>query len=257
MNVDASSILGIIPARYNSKRLKGKPLEIIGNKPMIQIVYESCKATINELIVATDDIRIFEAVESFGGNAVMTSENHETGTNRCKEAYEKWSLKTDKKFNYIINIQGDEPLISNSHLIELINCFKDNETTIATLALKLKPEDELKEGKVYLTKDINNFALYFSRFPIPYLRDIPKEKWISHHSYYQHIGIYGFSSKALNNFCKLKESSLEKSEKLEQLRWLEDGEKIKIGITSIPSYSVDTIDDLNRVRELYKSKHHI
>ena len=123
MNVDASSILGIIPARYNSKRLKGKPLEIIGNKPMIQIVYESCKATINELIVATDDIRIFEAVESFGGNAVMTSENHETGTNRCKEAYEKWSLKTDKKFNYIINIQGDEPLISNSHLIVLFNFF--------------------------------------------------------------------------------------------------------------------------------------
>ena len=257
MNVDASRILGIIPARYNSTRLKGKPLEIIGDKPMIQHVYESCKPIINELVVATDDNRIFQTVESFGGNAVITSEYHETGTNRCKEAHEKWSSQIQKKFDYIINIQGDEPLISTQHLTELINCFKDDKTTIATLALELNAKDKLKEGKVYLTKDINNFALYFSRFPIPYLRDISKDKWTSYHSYYQHIGIYGFSANALKDFCKLNVSSLEKSEKLEQLRWLEDGKKIKVGITSIPSYPVDTIDDLKKVRRLYKSKHDI
>jgi 3-deoxy-manno-octulosonate cytidylyltransferase (CMP-KDO synthetase) len=218
---------------------------------MIQHVYEKCKQTINELVVATDDQRIVEAVESFGGNVILTNNKHKTGTNRCLEALENWSNQKNKEFKYIINIQGDEPLISNDHLTQLINCFNDKSATIATLALEIKPSDNIEEGKVYLTKNKDDFALYFSRFPIPFLRDIPKEKWTQINTYYQHIGIYGYTKEALMKFCSMKESNLEKNEKLEQLRWLEAGERIKVGCTNIPSYPVDTDEDLKKVRKLY------
>ena len=253
MNMDKSSILGIIPARYHSTRLEGKPLLEIAGKPMIQHVYERSLEVIPELLVATDDNRIMETVQSFGGNVVMTDSNHSTGTNRCHEAYSIWSSRKKKEYKYIINIQGDEPLLEKEHLNKLIECFEDTETSIATLALKIDQSSSLKEGMVYLTFDQNKDALYFSRFPIPYLRDIPKNSWTKHRNYYQHIGIYGFRNDALSKFCSLKESGLEKTEKLEQLRWLEAGEQIKVGITEIPSHPVDTMEDLNKVRQLFKS----
>ena len=177
MNVDKNSILAIIPARYSSTRLEGKPLKMIGEKTMIEHVYEACKIKLPNLLVATDDQNILNNVESFGGNAILTNPNHETGTNRCLEAYDKWSEKLNKNFKYVLNVQGDEPLLSQNHIEELINCFKDSHTSIATLALATQPGESLEEGKVYLTKDYNNFALYFSRFPIPFLRDIPKKNW--------------------------------------------------------------------------------
>lgn len=253
MIVKQDAILGIIPARYSSTRLEGKPLKTIGDKTMIEHVYKACEKELYNLLVATDDQRIFETVQAFGGNVVLTDPNHETGTNRCLEAFEKWSKKTNKQFEYILNIQGDEPLISRNHLTQLINCFNDKKTAIATIALEIQPSDNIEEGKVYLTKDDNDFALYFSRFPIPYLRDVPKHEWTSKTTYYQHIGIYGFTPQSLKEFCGLKESKLEKNEKLEQLRWLEAGNEIKVGITKTPSFPVDTIEDLEKVRGIYNS----
>ena len=184
----------------------------------------------------------------------MTSKNHETGTNRCLEAFKHWSKEKNNDASIIINIQGDEPLLDTSHLNDIISCFKDPNTTIATLALKVKRNTLLKEGSVYLTKDDNDFALYFSRFPIPYLRDIPKDQWTNHHQYYQHIGIYGFTKESLADFSESSNSLLESSEKLEQLRWLEKGEKIKVATTEFFSQPVDTKEDLKIVRDYFNKK---
>ena len=248
------SVIGIIPARYHSTRLEGKPLAIIDGKPMIQHVYERANKVIDQILVATDDLRIKKAVDAFNGNVIMTDPNHSTGTNRCLEAYQKWEQLNGKEANIIINIQGDEPLLSTDHLEKLIHCFDDPKTSIASLALKLKENDKLENGKVYLVKNDENFALYFSRYPIPYYRDIPKAKWSSLHQYFQHIGIYGFTKDALVKFANMNESQLEKVEKLEQLRWLEAGEKIKIAITEIYSQPVDTKEDLEKVRAYFDSE---
>ena len=254
MNINLDEILGIIPARYYSTRLEGKPLLKIGGKTMIEHVYKACEKKLPNLIVATDDERIVDEVYSFKGNVVLTSKDHENGTTRCLEAYQMWSNKLSPQTKYILNIQGDEPLLSQNHLDKLINCFKDKETSIATLACETTVNDNLEEGKVYLTKDINNFALYFSRFPIPFLRDVSKKDWTMNNKYYQHIGIYGYTVSALKMFCEMNPSKLENNEKLEQLRWLEAGYKIKVGITKIPSYPVDNKDDLEKVRLLFKSQ---
>ena len=155
MNINKSDVLGIIPARYGSSRLEGKPLVKIGNKPMIQHVYERCSLLIKDVLVATDDNRILETVESFGGNVVLTNTNHTTGTNRCLEAYDKWSQKTNNKYRFILNIQGDEPLIDSEHLTQLIDCFKDENTSLATLALETRPNDLIEEGKVYFVRIIH------------------------------------------------------------------------------------------------------
>ena len=248
------NIIGIIPARYHSTRLEGKPLAIIGGKPMIQHVYERANKVIDQLLVATDDERIKKAVNAFNGNVVMTDPGHSTGTNRCLEAYKKWEQLNNKQSNIIINIQGDEPLLNTEHLEKTITCFDDPKTSIASLALKLKENDKLEDGKVYLVKNDDDFALYFSRHPIPYLRDFPREKWSSQCQYFQHIGIYGFRRDALERFANMNESKLEQAEKLEQLRWLEAGEKIKIAITDKYSQPVDTKEDLEKVRAIFESK---
>lgn len=254
MKLKNSNVIGIIPARYNSTRLEGKPLKDINGKPMIQHVYERASKVLSQLIVATDDSRIFDCVEAFGGKCIMTLKDHQTGTNRCLEAFENWSRNKNNNASIIINIQGDEPLLDTTHLDDIISCFKDPNTTIATLALKVKKNSLLNEGSVYLTKDLNNFAIYFSRFPIPFLRDIPKDKWTSHQQYYQHIGIYGFTKDALTNFARTQNSNLEDAEKLEQLRWLEKGEKIKIATTESFSQPVDTMEDLKIVRDYFNKK---
>ncbi len=247
-------VLGIIPARYHSTRLEGKPLLKIDGKPMIQHVYDRASKVLDNLLVATDDLRIVEAVRSFNGNVLMTSSEHTTGTSRCLEAFNKWQEEKSNNASIVLNIQGDEPLLDPLHIDQLIKCFDDPQTTISTIALKLNSEDQLDEGKVYLVKNNKDFAMYFSRYPIPFIRDLPKKEWSSSHQYFQHIGIYGFKKDSLYKFSKMNESLLEKAEKLEQLRWLESGEKIKVTVTNENTQSVDTKEDLEKVRAIFKLK---
>ncbi len=244
-------IIAIIPARYGSTRLEGKPLVDICGKPMIQRVYEQTKKAVQNVVVATDDTRIFEAVKNFGGEVVMTSKKHKTGTNRCLEAYQILSKK--ETFDVVINVQGDEPLLEPNQITELISCFEDTKTTMATLAIPTKDKAELKSG-VFVVMDTEKFALYFSRAVIPFNRDENKANWHTKHTYYKHVGMYGFTPKTLLEFSKLSESSLEKIEKLEQLRWLENGNKIKIALTKYNSVAVDTLEDVNKVIKIISNK---
>jgi 3-deoxy-manno-octulosonate cytidylyltransferase (CMP-KDO synthetase) len=255
MKLNSSDFLGIIPARFNSSRLKGKPLMKIGEKTMIEHVYSRASEVLDNLVVATDDKNIFDTVNNFGGNVVLTEKDHLNGTSRCLEAVYIWSKELEKSFNYIINIQGDEPLLHEDHIIKVIECFNDSKTEFATIAQKLNSSDNLPKDKVFLVKDTFNFALYFSRYAIPFLRgDEIKE---DANEFHQHIGIYGYTINALEKFQQLKPSKLEINEKLEQLRWLENGGKIKVGTTIYPSFPVDTLEDLISIRKVYASKGHL
>lgn len=255
MKLNSSDFLGIIPARFNSTRLKGKPLMKIGKKTMIEHVYSRASEVLDNLVVATDDKNIFDTVNNFGGNVVLTEKDHLNGTSRCLEAVDIWSKELEKSFNYIINIQGDEPLLHEDHIIKVIECFNDSKTEFATIAQKLNSSDNLPKDKVFLVKDSFNFALYFSRYAIPFLRgDEIKE---DANEFHQHIGIYGYTINALEKFQQLKPSKLEINEKLEQLRWLENGGKIKVGTTIYPSFPVDTLEDLISIRKVYASKGHL
>ena len=255
MKLNSSDFLGIIPARFNSSRLKGKPLMKIGEKTMIEHVYSRASEVLDNLVVATDDKNIFDTVNNFGGNVVLTEKDHLNGTSRCLEAVDIWSKELEKSFNYIINIQGDEPLLHEDHIIKVIECFNDSKTEFATIAQKLNSSDNLPKDKVFLVKDSFNFALYFSRYAIPFLRgDEIKEDT---NEFHQHIGIYGYTINALEKFQQLKPSKLEINEKLEQLRWLENGGKIKVGTTIYPSFPVDTLEDLISIRKVYASKGHL
>ena len=255
MKLNSSDFLGIIPARFNSTRLKGKPLMKIGKKTMIEHVYSRASEVLDNLVVATDDKNIFDTVNNFGGNVVLTEKDHLNGTSRCLEAVDIWSKELEKSFNYIINIQGDEPLLHEDHIIKVIECFNDSKTEFATIAQKLNSSDNLPKDKVFLVKDTFNFALYFSRYAIPFLRgDEIKE---DANEFHQHIGIYGYTINALEKFQQLKPSKLEINEKLEQLRWLENGGKIKVGTTIYPSFPVDTLEDLISIRKVYASKGHL
>lgn len=255
MKLNSSDFLGIIPARFNSTRLKGKPLMKIGEKTMIEHVYSRASEVLDNLVVATDDKNIFDTVNNFGGNVVLTEKDHLNGTSRCLEAVDIWSKELEKSFNYIINIQGDEPLLHEDHITKVIECFNDSKTEFATIAQKLNSSDNLPKDKVFLVKDSFNFALYFSRYAIPFLRgDEIKEDT---NEFHQHIGIYGYTINALEKFQQLKPSKLEINEKLEQLRWLENGGKIKVGTTIYPSFPVDTLEDLISIRKVYATKGHL
>ena len=255
MKLNSSDFLGVIPARFNSTRLKGKPLMKIGEKTMIEHVYSRARKVLENLVVATDDKKIFDTVNKFGGNVVLTNKEHLNGTSRCLEAVDIWSKKLKKKFNYIINIQGDEPLLHEDHITKLIECFKDSKTEFATIAQKLNSSDNLPKDKVFLVKDTFNFALYFSRYAIPFVREDETKE--DANEFHQHIGIYGYTINALEKFQQLKPSKLEVNEKLEQLRWLENGGKIKVGTTIYPSFPVDTLEDLISIRKVYASKGHL
>ena len=255
MKLNSSDFLGIIPARFNSTRLKGKPLMKIGEKTMIEHVYSRASEVLDNLVVATDDKNIFDTVNNFGGNVVLTKKDHLNGTSRCLEALEIWSKKLEKSFNYIINIQGDEPLLHEDHIIKVMECFNDSKTEFATIAQKLNSSDNLPKDKVFLVKDTFNFALYFSRYAIPFVREDEIKE--DANEFHQHIGIYGYTINALEKFQQLKPSKLEINEKLEQLRWLENGGKIKVGTTIYPSFPVDTLEDLNSIRKVYASKGHL
>ena len=243
---DLVRILGIIPARYASTRFPAKALVDIGGKSMIQRVYEQAsKATqLDQVIVATDDERILNHVREFGGTAVMTSQDHQSGTDRCFEALGK----TDGQYDYIINIQGDEPFISPDpidHLASVLN----GDTQLATLVKVIDNDDILfnvNVPKAVLNK--RNEVMYFSRQTIPYLRNAQsQEEFLKSHVFYKHIGIYAYRSDVLAEITKLPVSSLEKAEALEQLRWLENGYAIQAVVTSDDSHGVDTPDDLDRV----------
>lgn len=246
--------IAIIPARYASTRFPGKPLAILGGKPVIQRVYEQVAGVLDEAVVATDDERIYRAVEAFGGRVVMTSTEHRSGTDRCREAYEK----VGGGFDVVVNVQGDEPFIRREQLEALKRCFERPETQIATLVKPFSKEDGLSalenpnSPKVVL--NAAGEALYFSRSVIPYLRGVEPATWLDHHTFYKHIGIYAFRSEVLREVTSLPPSSLEKAESLEQLRWLENGYRIGVGITSFETIGIDTPEDLERAERFLKEK---
>lgn len=244
--------IGIIPARYGSTRFPGKPLVEIHGKSMIRRVYEQCeKAQLDQIVVATDDARIFEHVKSFGGIAIMTSERHKSGTDRIAEAVDKLQLETD---SIVINIQGDEPFINPNDIRVLAECFNKPETQIATLVKKINNQSELdnpNSPKVVL--GVNQQALYFSREAIPYLKGVSKKDWLQHRDYFQHIGIYAFQNSVLKEITKLTQSQLEQSEGLEQLRWLENGYSIVTVETQSECIAVDVPEDLIRIDEKFFS----
>lgn len=244
--MDNLSFIGIIPARYASSRFPGKPLAMIGDKPMIQRVYEQAKKVLADVYVATDDNRIYNAVESFGGKAVMTSDKHRSGTDRCYEAYCNVSSKAD----VVINIQGDEPFIHEEQICEIMECFDDPATQIATLVRKFDPSqgfDALNDcTKPKVAIDNNRNALYFSRSVIPFVRNAEKKDWPSETAFYMHVGMYAYKAAVLAEITKLPQSSLEIAESLEQLRWLQNGYKIKTGLTDKPTIGIDTPTDLEK-----------
>lgn len=224
--------IAIIPARYASTRFPGKPLVDMRGKAMIQRVYEQVSACVDTVYVATDDSRIYEAVERFGGRVVMTSENHRSGTDRCWEAYERIGGHEE----VVINVQGDEPFIQPRQIQDIMNCFDDQSTQIATLVKPFSEADgetalfNPNSPKVVLND--RNEAMYFSRSVVPYLRNYPTSEWLSRHIYYKHIGMYAYRADVLSEITQLPQSSLEMAESLEQLRWLQNGYRIKVGVTA-------------------------
>jgi 3-deoxy-manno-octulosonate cytidylyltransferase (CMP-KDO synthetase) len=240
---------GIIPARYASSRFPGKPLALIGNKSMIQRVYEQASKSINLVYVATDDSRIREAVLSFGGRVVMTSADHQSGTDRCAEAVDLIEEETGRNIEIVINIQGDEPFIKPEQIDLVKECFTDNSVRIATLVRKAEPgEDIFNPNQPKVILDIEGNAIYFSRAAIPYVREAEKSEWARRHSYYKHIGLYAYRTETLKQITRLARSPLEISESLEQNRWLENGFRIRTAITIWESVGIDTPDDLERAQ---------
>lgn len=243
--------LGIIPARYASTRFPGKPLADINGKTMIQRVYEQACKSLDLVYVATDDNRIEEAVLQFGGKVVMTSPDHQSGTDRIAEAANSISLELNLNFDVAINIQGDEPFIQPEQIESLKKCFLNPQTQIATLVKSITNSEEIfdpNKVKVVIGKDKK--ALYFSRSAIPFLRGEVKDNWLKKANYFKHIGMYAYRYDALMAVTKLEQSTLELNESLEQLRWLENGYWIQTDITEHESIGIDTPEDLERIKEM-------
>ena len=242
------NILGIIPARYGSTRFPGKPLVSINGVSMIQRVYEQAlkSKSLKKVIVATDDERIAQHVLTFNGEVMMTSPQHLSGTDRCAEII----LREKEKWDAVINIQGDEPFIHPEQIDLLCSCFELKDVSIASLVKQITNIDELfnhNNVKVVLNK--KREAIYFSRSPIPYNRNFPEQEWLKHSTYYKHIGIYGYRSSILNEIATLAKTNLEVTESLEQLRWIENGYTIHAAITTHESISIDTPEDLEKVKQ--------
>ena len=237
-------VIAIIPARYASSRFPGKPLAMIGDKSMIRRVYERVKLSgVDEVLIATDDDRIKEHVEKFGAKVIITSSNHTTGTERCAEAL----TKSTNDYDVVINVQGDEPFIDPSHLKQLSRVFEEKDIQIASLMDKFETLDELHSpNNIKITVDQHNFALYFSRSVIPYVRDQNIDKWFAENTFHKHIGIYAFRTSVLKEIVKLQSIQTEAAESLEQLRWLYHGYKIKLIESKHHGISVDTPEDLEQ-----------
>lgn len=242
-------VLGIIPARYASTRFPGKPLVEIGGKTMIERVYRQCiKSNLTEVVVATDDSRILHHVKSFG-KAIMTSDHHQSGTDRCNEVAENMR----EEFDYVVNVQGDEPFIDPDQ-INLLLAMLDMETQIATLIKKIETSEQLFNSNVVkVVKNLKDQALYFSRSPIPNIRGKEEKDWLKHQSFYKHIGMYAYRIDVLKALAGLAQTNLEKSESLEQLRWLENGYSIRTTETSQETFGIDTPEDLKKAEEYLKS----
>jgi 3-deoxy-manno-octulosonate cytidylyltransferase (CMP-KDO synthetase) len=242
---------GIIPARYASSRFPGKPLAMIGDKPMIQRVYEQASKSLDTIYVATDDNRIFDAVSAFGGKAVMTSASHMSGTDRCAEAVDILNLRNNSKIEIVINIQGDEPFIRPEQINLIKKCFSDESVEIATLVRKAGRYEDIfhpNQPKVIINKEGD--AIYFSRAAIPYYRDAEMKEWTRKHVYYKHIGLYAYRTSTLKKITKLDRSPLEICESLEQNRWIENGYKIRTAITRWESIGIDMPEDLEKAKRL-------
>ena len=241
--------IGIIPARYASTRFPGKPLAMLGGRSVIQRVYEQAAAVLEEAYVATDDERIFKAVEEFGGRVVMTRQDHKSGTDRIEEAAEKIGTQAD----VIINIQGDEPFIQKSQIETLKSLFENSETQIGTLGKKFESiEAATNPNSPKIVTDKNGFALYFSRSVIPYIRGKEQTEWLQHFPFLKHLGLYAYRRDVLRQITQLPQSPLELAESLEQLRWLENGYRIRVGLTDVETVGIDTPEDLRRAEEFIK-----
>ncbi len=243
----------IIPARYASTRFPGKALAMIGNKYMIQRVYEQASKSVETVYIATDDQRINDAVTGFGGNAVLTSPDHTSGTDRCAEAAKKIMAETGKKIDVVINVQGDEPFIKPEQIDLLKSCFYNENVTLATLVRKTSAgEDIFNHDRPKVIVDVNNNAIYFSRTAVPFIRDHQPSQWTSLHPYYMHIGLYAYRSNVLEKITLLPQSPLEKAESLEQNRWIENGYKIRCAETVWESIGIDTPEDLDKAISNYE-----
>lgn len=247
--------MAIIPARYASTRFPGKPLALLGGKPVIQWVWENVSA-MPELacaVVATDDERIAEAVKGFGGRAVMTASTHKSGTDRCGEVVRKLR-EEGQTFDVAINVQGDEPFVRQEQLRSLVDCFADGEVQIATLKTAIHSTAELMSpNNVKVVCDLRGRALYFSRQPLPHVRGVEPEQWMEHHPYFKHVGIYAFRTETLEALVRLQQSPLELCESLEQLRWLENGYEIQVKETAVANIGIDTPADM-ALAEQYLTK---
>ncbi|RYE06861.1 MAG: 3-deoxy-manno-octulosonate cytidylyltransferase, partial [Sphingobacteriaceae bacterium] len=232
-----------------STRFPGKPLALIAGKTMIRRVYEQALQCnlLEKVVVATDDLQIFDHVREFGGLAEMTSTQHQSGTDRCAEVSALFP-----EFDVVINIQGDEPFIDPKQISKLAACFTDEKTELATLVKKILLEEELHNSntpKVVLNN--RSEAIYFSRSVIPYVRGQQLHNWLQHNNFYKHIGIYGYRADVLQAITRLPVSTLEKAESLEQLRWIENGFRIKVAETDLETLAVDTPQDLENILRKY------
>jgi len=242
------NFIGIIPARFQSTRFPGKPLALLSGKPIVQWVYENARKALTDVYVATDDERIFRAVEAFGGKVIYTSSDHQSGTDRCAEAAQ--ILSKSMEVDIVVNIQGDEPFIRTEQIESLKACFSSPETEIATL---IKPITNIVEitninrPKVVINQ--HQEAMYFSRSPIPFVRGYPVEEWIDRQTFYSHIGMYAYRYDILLELTKLPLGILEKAESLEQLRWLEYGYCIKTAQTQFENIGIDTPEDLEQAKK--------
>ena len=251
--MNKEKFVGIIPARYASTRFPGKPLASIGGKLMIQRVYEQASKVLDLVYVATDDQRIYDAVVGFGGKAIMTSDKHKSGTDRICEAYEKSGCNRE----VVVNIQGDEPFIMPSQISTVCDLFDSPDTQIATLVKPFSANDSIADlenpnSPKVVIDGVNN-AVYFSRSVIPYLRGVEKSEWLKRHTFFKHIGLYAYKAEVLKQVTKMPQSTNEICESLEQLRWIDNGLKIKVGQTETQTIGIDTPEDMAKAEEFLKS----
>ena len=244
--------IGIIPARYASSRFPGKPLALLGGKPVIQRVVEQVSSVLDDVYVATDDERIFQTVEQFGGKVVMTRSDHQSGTDRICEAFDNLfssSLNPHSTTlpDVVINIQGDEPFIQPSQIETVMHCFDDDETQIATLGKPFESMEAVRNpNSPKIVTDNRGYALYFSRSVIPFVRGKEEKEWLSHYPFLKHIGLYAYRTDVLHAITRLPQSPLELAESLEQLRWLQNGYRIRVGLTDVETIGIDTPEDLQK-----------
>lgn len=246
--------ISIIPARYASTRFPGKPLALLCGKSVIQRVYEKVSGIIEETWVATDDERIFNAVKDFGGKAVMTRNDHKSGTDRIEEAIEK----IGGDFDVVINVQGDEPFIQASQIKTVCDCFDDPSTEIATLGKPFGNDMDAvsNPNSPKIVVDKRGYAMYFSRSIIPFVRGKDEKEWPFSYPFLKHIGLYAYRRNVLKEVTQLPQGELEKAESLEQLRWLENGYRIKVGLTDVETVGIDTPEDLARAEAILTDAEH-